>query len=164
MLNTYLIKLSDSLEAEEIDSIIVFSTALPGSSSHSNCDTGMLVISFAIWTKDSRTHIRQVRGVWTPEIINDTLHLFDYFQNKRDTLESEIFMPVILSAQRNRDSSITFWENSIAHEPNYSFYFKIHEYKKSFHFCESFLESDEGLFKHHNLSLLVHRRRQSIKA
>jgi hypothetical protein len=163
ILNVFLTKLSDSLEAEKVDSIIIFSTALPGYYSQSSCDTGMIVTSFAIWTKNGSTRIRQMQGVCTSEILNDTLNLFDYFENKRDTLDSEIFMPVILSAEKKRYGTISFQATSIDHEPNYSFYFNINGYKKSFHFCESFLENDKGLFMQHNRSLLAYRWWQNIK-
>ena len=165
VLNVRLTKLIDSLQANNIDSLIVFSTALPGYSSISKCDTGMFPItSFIIWTKDNISHVKKIKGNCLSEINKDSLtYLFDFYGKNYKKIESEVFMPIILSAQMNSDKSISYSTSWIDHEPNYSFYYKIGKHQKSFQFCQSYLDNKKSLFHSYNLNLLAYRWWRQVK-
>jgi len=163
-LNVSLINLVDSFQASQVDSLIIFSTAYPGYSSTSKCDTGIFPItSFVIWNKDGLTHIRKLHGNCISEITKSTLQLFDLFDNKRQKLESEIFMPVIFSGQLNKDETVSYSFSWIDHEPNYSFFYNIDGNSNSFHFCQSYLENKRSLFWNYNLSLSAYHWWQQVK-
>ena len=163
-LNVRLINLVDSLQESKVDSLIIFSTAYPGYVSTSKCDTGMFPItSFVIWNKDGLTHIRKLQGKCISEITKNSLHLFDLFDNKRQKLESEIFMPVIFCGQMNKDGTVSYSYSWIDHEPNYSFYYNIDGNSNSFHFCQSYLENKKSLFWNYNLSLSAYHWWKQVK-
>jgi len=164
-MNVRLSKFVDSLQANNIDSVIVFSTAYPGYISSSRCDTGMFPITtFIIWNKDKVTYIKKLKGNCLSEVtISSSAHLFDFYSNNSPKLQSEFFMPVILGGQLNKDKTISYSMSWIDHELNYSFYYKIGQHHKSFHFCQSYLNNKESLFKDYNLSLSVYKWWQQVK-
>jgi hypothetical protein len=157
-LNRQLIKFVDSLQLNNLDSVIIFSTAYPGYSSVSKCDTGMFpVTTFIIWNKHGETFIRKMRGACSSGVSKSTLmHLFSFYAGSRAKLKSESFMPVIFNAYINKDKTLTYTETGVDHEPNYSFFYKIGKDSRSFHFCESFLEDKQSIFHDYNLSLKVY--------
>ena len=165
ILNVRLTELIDSLQANNIDSLIVFSTALPGYISISNCDTGVFPItSFIIWTKDNISHIKRIKGKYLSEINKDSLtYLFNFYNKNSKEMESEVFMPIILSAQMNKDKTISYSLISIDPEPYYSFYYRIGKHSKSFHFCQSYLDNKKGLFHNYNLNLLAYQWWRQVK-
>ncbi len=165
VLNVRLTKLIDSLQANNIDSLIVFSTALPGYISISKCDTGMFPItSFIIWTKDNISHIKKIKGNCLSEINKDSLtYLFDFYGKNYKKIESEFFMPVIFGGQMNKDKTVSYSMSWVDHEPNYSFYYKIGVHSKSFQFCQSYLDNKKSLFHSYNLNLSAYRWWQQIK-
>src|SRR5579871_1217907 len=165
ILNVRLTERIDSLQANNIDSIIVFSTASPGYISISKCDTGMFPItSFIIWTKDNISHIKKIKGSCLSEIKKDSLtYLFDFYGKNYKKIESEFFMPVILSAQMNKDKTTSYTWSSIDHEPNYSFYYRIGKRHKSFQFCQSYLDDKKSLFHNYNLHLSTYHWWRQVK-
>jgi hypothetical protein len=165
-LNVYLIKLVDSLRSCKIDSVMVFSTAYPGYSRILNtCDTGIFPITtFVIYNKYGLTHIKKIKGACFFEISKlSSSHLFDYYNTNKDELKSEIFMPVIFSAQINKDKTISYTWSSIDHEPNYSFYYFIGGNIRSYQFCESYIEDKKSLFYDYNLNLAAFHWWQLVK-
>lgn len=164
-LNVRLSKLVDSLQANNIDTLLIFSTAYPGYISSSKCDTGMFPITtFIIWNKDKVTYIKKLKGNCLSEITKiSSSHLFDLYSTNSQKLQSEFFMPVILGGQLNKDKTTTYSMSWIDHEPNYSFYYKIGQHSKSFHFCQSYLDNKESLFRDYNLSLSAYKWWQQVK-
>lgn len=164
-LNIRLSKLVDSLQANNIDSIIVFSTAYPGYISASKCDTGIFPITtFIIWNRDKITYVKKLKGNCSSEFItSSSANLFDFYRDNSQKLQSEFFMPVILGGQLNKDKTISYSMSWIDHEPNYSFYYKIGQHGKSFHFCQSYLDNKESLFKNYNLSLTAYKWWQKVE-
>ena len=165
VLNVRLSTLVDSLQAKNIDSVIVFSAAYPGYISSSKCDTGMFPITtFIIWNKDNVTYIKKLRGNCLSEIFTSSSdHFFDFYSDNSQKLQSEFFMPVILGGRINKDKTISYSTSWIDHEPNYSFYYKIGRLSKSLHFCQSYLDNKEGLFRDYNLSLSAYKWWQQVK-
>jgi len=164
-LNVRLSTLIDSLQSNNIDSVIVFSTAYPGYISSSKCDTGMFPIkTFIIWVKDKVTYLKKIKGQCLSEIsTSSSLHFFDFYNNHSEELQSEYFMPVVLGGQLNKDKTMSYSMSWIDHEPNYSFYYKIGRHSRSFHFCQSYLDNKESLFKSYNLSLSAYKWWQQVK-
>jgi len=155
----------DTLQTNKIDSIIIFSTAFPGYSSASKCDNGIFPITtFVIWNKNGKTSIMKIRRRCLSEISSDTsLNFFDFFNDNYKQLKSEYFMPVILGAEMNKDKSITYSYKWVDHEPNYSFYYTINGNSRSFHFCQSYIENKESLFRVYNLGLASYSWWQEVK-
>ena len=154
-LNNRLTKLADSLQLEKVDSLIIFSTALPGYSSTSKCDTGIFPItSFIIWCKDNITHIKKIRGNCSSENNVDSLsYLFNVSNEDYQKMDSEFFMPVILSGWMYKNKTVSYSMSWVDHEPNYSFYYRIGGKGKSFQFCQSYFDNRESLFRDYNLNL-----------
>jgi hypothetical protein len=165
VLNVRLTKLIDSLQANNIDSVIVFSTSLPGYISISKCDTGMFPITnFIIWTKDNISHIKKIKGNCLSEMNKESLtYLFDFYGKNYKKIESEVFMPIILSAQMKKDKSISYFTSWTDHEPNYSFYYRIGKHQKSFQFCQSYLDNKKSLFHNYNLHLSTYHWWKQVK-
>jgi hypothetical protein len=164
-LNVYLTELIDSLQAKKIDSVIIFSTALPGYSSLSKCDSGMFpVTAFILWNKENATDIKKIKNNCTTDIKSYSLiDLFGFYDKNRQKIESEVFMPVILSGQMNKDKTVSYTWSSVDHEPVYSFYYKIGNHKKVFHFTQSDIENKKSLFHEDNLGLAAYHWWQLIK-
>lgn len=165
ILNVYLTKIVDTLQLAKVDRLIIFSTALPGYISTSKCDTGIFPItSFVLWNKDEITHIRKVRGNCSSEISKDSLqYLFNFYEKNHLKIESEFFMPVILAGQMNRDKTVSYSMRWVDHEPNYSFFYKIGKYYKSFQFCQSYFDNKESLFHDYNLHLSAYHWWRLVK-
>ena len=164
-LNVQLVGLVDSLNLKGIDSIIIFSTALPGYISQSKCDTGYFPITtFLIWRTCGVTNIQKIRGQCQSEIVKDsTLRLFDIYGENSQKLELEAFMPVIMSGQINRDKTVTYLMSDLDHEPKYSFFYKMGKSSKSFHFCQSYLDNKKSLFRDYNLALSAYQWWRLVK-
>ena len=165
VLNVQLAKIVDSLLTDKIDSLIIFSTALPGYTSSFSCDTGIFPItSFIIWNKGKVTHIKKIRGNCVSEMDKDSLaYLFNFYGKYYQKIESDIFMPVIFGGQMNGNKTVTYSMSRIDHEPNYSFYYKIGVHDKSFQFCQSYLDNKKSLFHSHNLNLSAYRWWRQVK-
>lgn len=164
-LNVRLSTLIDSLQSNNIDSVIVFSTAYPGYIGSSKCDTGMFPITtFIIWVTDNVTYLRKLKGQCLSEIsTSSSLRFFDFYNNHSEKLQSEFFMPVVFGGQLNNDKTISYSMSWVDHEPNYSFYYKIGRHNRSFHFCQSYLDNKESLFRDYNQSLSAYKWWQQVK-
>jgi hypothetical protein len=157
-LNICLSNIVDSLQANDVDSILVFSTAYPGYFSRSSCDTGIFPITtFVIWTKDGGTYLKKLKGACLSDVIRgSSLSLFEFYSGNYQKLKSGNFMPVILGGQINKDKTISYSMSWIDHEPNYSFYYRIGNDSRSFHFCESYIENRKSMFRDYNLTLAAY--------
>lgn len=164
-LNAFLLKLVDSLRSNNIDSVIIFSTAYPGYTSTSKCDFGMFPITtFVIWNKNSLTNIIKLEGSCFFEVTKfSSLHFFDYYGNIKDKIKSENIMPVIFGGQINKNKTITYSMSAIDHEPKYSFYYSIGSDCRSYQFCESYLADKKSLFHYYNSNLAVYHWWNLIK-
>ena len=76
-LNVKLSKLVDSFQTNNIDTLLIFSTAYPGYISSSKCNTGMFpTTTFIIWNKDKVTYIKKLKGNCLSEIIKFHRHTY----------------------------------------------------------------------------------------
>ena len=165
-LNARLLKFVDSLNSNNVDSVLVFSTAYPGYSSSSKCDTGILfpITTYIIWNSNGVTNIRKIKGNCMSDVVTkSSLHLFDFYNENFEKLSSEIFMPVIFSGKINKDKTISYSGSWVDHEPCYSFYYKVDNFNRSFHFSESYIENKESLFHDFNLDLAAYHWWLTIK-
>lgn len=165
-LNSRLLKFVDSLKSLNVDSILVFSTAYPGYSSSLSCDTGRLfpIETYIIWNSNEVTNIKKIKGNCKSDmVINPSLNLFDFYNANAEKINSEIFMPVIFSGKMNKDKTISYSYSWIDHEPCYSFYYKVGNFKRSFHFSESYIENKQSLFRDFNLALAAYHWWLTIK-
>ena len=164
-LNVRLVELVDSLQTKKIDSVIIYSIAYPGYFSMSKCDTEIFPITtFVIWNNGGVTYIRKLQGNCLSEITKDSSsHLFDFYNDNYQKLKSESFMPVILSGRINKDKTVSYAMSWSSDEPKYSFYYKIGNNSKSYHFCQSYLDNKESLFHDYNLTLSAYHWWQLVK-
>lgn len=164
-LNVYLSKLVDSFQVNNIDSLLIISTAYPGHMRTSKCDTGIFPITtFILWNKNKITHIKKLDGKCSSErTINTPVQLFDFYNEHSQQLQVEFFIPVVLGGQISKDSTTSYSMILIAHEPSYTFYYKIGQDSKSFQFCQSYLDDKRNLFIDHNLSLAAYTWWQLVK-
>ena len=163
-LNVSLHRFIDSLEAKGIDSLIIFSTDLPGYSSLSKCDTGIFpMTTFIIWDQNGINKIRKIRGACLSDIKCPQLHLFDFYKDNYSELKSDFSMPVIYSAKMIENNTISYSWSDIDHQPMYSFYYKIGKIGKALHFTENEITNKESLFLNYNLKLATYHWWQMVK-
>ncbi len=154
--NKKITQLLDSLDQSNIDSILIYSKSYPGAHIlNKPCfTTPYPEYIYIIWKTKGELNFKTISGDCIKSaVLLKSSEIFNYLSANKEGIFNTCIMPVIFSAQRVNNKSITYSLSTIDHEPNYLLGFKIGKNYNELNFAESFLENENSLFSKYNLSL-----------
>ena len=159
-LQQQIIKFSDSLRAEKIDSIIAYKISYPDSAYKiDSCANGSFPTStYLIWTEAAGCYYKMFKGKCSSAVkkLPDS-KLFDFYKEYDSVISKECFMPIIISAQYQESGQIQYLTTMTSHEPFYSISYIMGQTHKKFYFSTGEIYNEINIFHRDNLDLHTYK-------